>query len=70
LGFSDEEISFASDRLVDAPFSWGDTDKITERVNEHFTEGADHVCIHAITGAAINPKPAREVWREIATGLF
>lgn len=70
LGFSDEEISAASDRLVDALFAWGDTEKIAARVNQHFTAGADHVCIQAITGAGIDLKPARAVWRELAAALI
>lgn len=70
LGFSDEEIGSASDRLVDALFVWGDTAKIAERVNDHFAAGADHVCIQAITGAGIDLKPAREVWRELAAALI
>lgn len=70
LGFSDDEISSASDRLVDALFAWGDAEKIAERVNEHFAAGADHVCIQAITGAGLKLELARAVWRDLASVLL
>lgn len=70
LGFSDDEIASASDRLVDALFAWGDAEQIAARVNEHFAAGADHVCLQAITGAGLDPSPARAVWRELAGTLL
>lgn len=70
LGFADEEITSASDRLVDALFAWGDADTIAARIEEHFAAGADHVCIQAITGAGLDLAPAREVWRELAGVLL
>lgn len=69
LGFSDEEITSLSDRLVDALFAWGDVERIAGRVNEHFAAGADHVCLQAITGAGLNIESARAVWRELANAL-
>lgn len=69
LGFSDDEIGSLSDRLVDALFAWGDAGKIAERVNKHFSAGADHVCLQAITGAGIKVAPARAVWRELAEAM-
>jgi probable F420-dependent oxidoreductase len=67
LGFSDEEITEPSDRLIDALFAWGSTERISERVNAHFAAGADHVCLQVIGRG-----PPREVatmgpaWRELA----
>lgn len=70
LGFTDDEIASASDRLIDALFAWGDADKIAARIGEHFAAGADHVCIQAITGAGLDIAPARTVWRELAGVLL
>ena len=70
LGFSDDEITNASDRLVDALFAWGSMDAIVARVNAHLSAGADHVCLQVITGAGVNFAPARAAWRELATALL
>lgn len=70
LGFSDDEITSASDRLIDALFAWGDIETIAKRLNEHFAAGADHVCLQAITGAGIDFKPARAAWRQLAAALI
>ncbi|TCM20492.1 putative F420-dependent oxidoreductase [Novosphingobium sp. PhB165] len=69
LGFTDAEIASASDRLIDTLFAWGDAEAIAARVNEHFTAGADHVCIQAITGAGLDVAPALDVLRELAPAL-
>lgn len=70
LGFSDDEITNASDRLVDALFAWGSVKTVVERVNAHLSAGADHVCLQVITGAGVNIGPAREAWRELAAALL
>jgi probable F420-dependent oxidoreductase len=70
LGFSDDEITHASDRLVDALFAWGSVETIVKRVNEHFSAGADHVCVQVITGSGVSIGPARPVWRELAAALI
>jgi probable F420-dependent oxidoreductase len=70
LGFSDDEITSASDRLVDALFAWGTVEAIAKRVNEHFAAGADHVCLQVITGGGVTVGPARPVWRELAAALI
>jgi probable F420-dependent oxidoreductase len=70
LGFTDDEITSASDRLVDALFAWGTVDAIAKRVNEHFAAGADHVCLQVITGGGVTVGPARPVWRELAAALI
>lgn len=69
LGFSDEEISGASNSLVDALFAWGSIDAIRQRVEEHFAAGADHVCLQAITGAGLDVGAALEVWKRLASLL-
>ena len=49
LGF--EEADFedgGSDRLVDAIVAWGDETTIMKRIEAHWDNGADHVCIQAL----------------------
>ena len=48
LGFSKEDMSSMSDRLMDALVAWGDTQTIRKRIDAHFAAGASHVCIQAI----------------------
>jgi probable F420-dependent oxidoreductase len=71
LGFSEDEIANASDRLTDALFAWGGIDKIAERVNAHFAAGADHVCLQVISAASRPDVDAiRPAWRELAAALL
>ena len=70
LGFTDDDITHASDKLVDALFAWGGIDTIAKRVNEHFAAGADHVCLQVITGAGVNVGAARQAWRDLAAALI
>jgi probable F420-dependent oxidoreductase len=71
LGFSEDEISNVSDRLIDALFASGEPERIAERVDAHLAAGADHVCLQVITGA---PRPdvgaARVAWRKLAAALL
>jgi probable F420-dependent oxidoreductase len=49
FGFSDEDfVDGGSDRLVDALIAWGDEAAIQARIDEHFSAGADHVCLQAL----------------------
>ncbi len=48
MGFTDQEISGLSDRLVDELVAWGDADAIMARVSEHLEAGADHVIVHIL----------------------
>ncbi|MCU0505763.1 MAG: TIGR03620 family F420-dependent LLM class oxidoreductase [Chloroflexi bacterium] len=45
LGFTDEDIASASERLMDAIVVQGDAAAIAGRVREHLQAGADHVCV-------------------------
>jgi probable F420-dependent oxidoreductase len=49
LGWTEEDISGASERLVDAIVGWGDVDAIQRRVREHLDAGADHVSVQPLT---------------------
>ena len=49
LGFSHDDFEHGgSDRLVDAIVAWGDEKTIQKRIEAHWHNGADHVCIQAL----------------------
>ncbi len=63
-GFSEDDLSRVSDRLLDAIIAWGDEGAIMRRVAEHRAAGADHVCVQVLTA---DPREfPREQWRRIA----
>lgn len=67
LGFTDDDITSVSDRLVDAIVLWGDLDSIVTRVREHLDAGADHVCVQALVD---DPSaPPLDDWRHLAEAL-
>jgi len=71
LGFSEEDISGVSDRLVDALFAWGDVEAIRDRLQAHFDAGADHVCLQVITGPIRGDTgPVQAAWQELAAALL
>jgi hypothetical protein len=45
LGYSQQEITEVSDRLVDAIVGYGDATRIAAKVREHLAAGADHVLV-------------------------
>ena len=68
LGF--QEADFAnggSDKLIDAIIAWGDLKTVLNRIQEHHSAGADHVCLQVLTE---DPKtfPLRE-YRELASAI-
>lgn len=48
MGFTDDDISTQSERLVDAIVAWGPAEQIEARLQEHADAGATHVCIHPL----------------------
>jgi len=52
LGYSDQEITEVSDRLVDAIIGYGDAAAITAKVRAHLRAGADHVVLLPAAGSA------------------
>jgi probable F420-dependent oxidoreductase len=64
LGYSDEDITERSDRLIDGLVAIGDETTISNRVEEHFTAGADHVCLQVMAEAGSGMP--REGWRRLA----
>src|ERR1700733_4300415 len=68
LGFDEGDFKDGgSNKLIDAMIAWGDLKAIRNRIREHHSAGADHVCIQVLTA---DPKalPLRE-WRELAGAL-
>jgi probable F420-dependent oxidoreductase len=66
LGYSPEDLANGgSDNLVDALVAWGDRDAIRERVAQHISSGADHVCLQVLT-ADHTSMPVGE-WQALAT---
>ena len=49
LGWAEDDITGASDALVDAVVAWGDVDAIRSRVHQHLDAGADHVSVQPLT---------------------
>jgi probable F420-dependent oxidoreductase len=45
LGYTEQEITEVSDRLVDAIVGYGDAARIAAKVREHLAAGADHVMV-------------------------
>jgi probable F420-dependent oxidoreductase len=64
LGFTDDDVTSLSDRLVDALVAWGDADAIAARIAEHRSAGADHVCLQALQAPG-SPTP-RATWKALA----
>jgi len=64
LGFTDDDVTPLSDRLVDALVAWGDVDTIAARVAEHRAAGADHVCLQVLQAPG-SPLP-RTTWKALA----
>lgn len=50
LGFSEEDVTQSSDRLVDAIVAWGSADTVAARIKEHHDAGADHVAVQVLSG--------------------
>jgi probable F420-dependent oxidoreductase len=68
LGFTDDELESASDRVVDAIVAWGTLDDVVGRVRAHQDAGASHVCIQVLQadGTAI----PRQAWSDLADALL
>ena len=47
--------------------AWGDLNAIRNRIREHHSAGADHVCSHVLTSDR-HALPLRE-WRELASAV-
>jgi probable F420-dependent oxidoreductase len=65
MGFSDDDISELSDRLIDGLVAWGDSAAIAERVAEHRRAGADHVAV-----MLVNQADQLNSWKSLARVLL
>lgn len=70
LGFSEDDVNSASDRLIDSLFAWGSVERIAERVKAHLAAGADHVCMQVINPQGAGIAKAREAWHALAAALL
>lgn len=68
MGFTDDDISGLSDRLVDGVTTWGDLDAVKAGVTAHLDAGADQVAVGVL--GLENHANARETWRELADALL
>lgn len=68
LGFTDQDIADASDKLIDGLFAWGDANAIAGRVKAHHDAGADHVCLQMVSATGLDGSLA--AWRELAKVLL
>jgi probable F420-dependent oxidoreductase len=70
LGFSEEDVTKATDRLVDGLFAWGTPEQIAARVREHLAAGADQVCLQVVHAKTSTMQAPREAWRALASVLL
>jgi probable F420-dependent oxidoreductase len=68
MGFGpDDYVRGGSERLCDAMVVHGDASDIAQRIQDHFTAGADHVCLQVL--GADPTAPPYEDWQLVAQGL-
>lgn len=66
MGFTDEDISTQSNRLVDAIVAWGSVEQIQDRLQSHADAGATHVCIHPLDPIKGQGSPSMEALEALA----
>lgn len=67
FGFTEDDITSHSDRLMDAIVARGSIDVIVARIKEHLDAGADHVCVQVLTGKP-GVLPMKQ-WEELAQAV-
>lgn len=68
-GFQQSDIDGGgSDKLIDAVVAWGNLNTVLNRIREHHSAGADHVCIQVLTDDS-KTFPMRE-YRELASAIY
>jgi len=65
MGLSEKDIDTLNDKFIDSTFAWGTSDKIKERIQEHFDAGADHVCIQPVNPEGISAELHWECLEEL-----
>lgn len=67
FGFTDDDITGHSDRLMDSIVPRVSIDVIVARIKEHLDAGADHVCVQVLTGQP--GKLPMKQWEELADAV-
>ena len=67
FGFTEDDITSHSDRLMDAIVARGSIDVVVARIKEHLDAGADHVCVQVLTGKP-GVLPMKQ-WEELAQAV-
>jgi probable F420-dependent oxidoreductase len=60
-GFTPQDVDSLSDRLVDSLVAWGSLEAVADRVREHLSAGADHVCLQVISAGGMNVQLAEQM---------
>jgi probable F420-dependent oxidoreductase len=68
MGFTEDDVTQLSDRLVDALVAWGDVDAIVARISEHRQAGADQVAVSVVDGGPPQSLPVDQ-WRQLAKAV-
>lgn len=68
LGYTEEELTSADDRVVDAIVAWGTLDDVLGRVKAHHDAGANHVCIQVLE--ADRAAVPLDAWRAIGDAVL
>lgn len=68
LGYSEDEITNADDRVVDAIVAWGTLDDVLGRVKAHHDAGANHVCVQVLE--ADRTAVPLDAWRAIGEAVL
>jgi len=67
FGFTEDDFTNHSDRLMDAIVARGSIDVVVARIKEHLDAGADHVCVQVLTGKP-GVLPMKQ-WEELAQAV-
>lgn len=68
MGFSEDEVTGLSDRLVDAVTAWGDVDAVASRIAEQLEAGADQVVL-SVNAQSPDSVPVGQL-RQLAEALI
>ncbi len=68
LGYAEQDVADASDKVVDAIVAWGSVDDVLARVQAHHDAGADHVCVQVLQEEA--GRIPTEEWRALGDALL
>jgi probable F420-dependent oxidoreductase len=69
LGYGEEELDAAGDRVVDDLVIHGDAMTVAAGLARHLSAGADHVCAQVLTASGQDDDEYRHALRELANAL-